>query len=148
MRADALRIHTEALAARNASPDSGNNVHNLQLATRLSGMRINRMYPVCNWLRCVDNDHRRSLDQVLRHRDEAQAVDPTQTGLLPASLTCSGDPAARADQQGVTSTRSGVRPNSKLALLAIESDIARQTEALQYEKAEKRQSWPGSWSPS
>ena len=102
-------------------------------------MRINRMHPVCNWLRCVDNDYRRSLDQVLRHRDEAQAVDPTQTGLPNASVTWFWEtqlPELIKQERYLHQVQQHAE-NLQLALLAIESDINRQTEALQYEKAEK-----------
>ena len=97
------------------------------------------MHPVCNWLRCVDNDYRRSLDQVLRHRDEAQAVDPTQTGLPTASVTWFWETQLPEPikQEGYRHQCEQHAENLQLALLAIESDINRQTEALQDEKAQK-----------
>ena len=103
-------------------------------------MRINRMHPVCNWLRCVDHDYRRSMDQVLRHRDEAQAVDPTQTGLPDASVSWFWQTQLPEliKQEGYRHQCEQYAENLQLALLAIESDINRQTEALQYEKAEKK----------
>ena len=97
------------------------------------------MHPVCNWLRCVDNDYRRSLDQVLRHRDEAQAVDPTQTGLPNASVTWFWEtqlPELIKQERYLHQVQQHAE-NLQLALLAIESDINRQTEALKYEKAQK-----------
>ena len=97
------------------------------------------MHPVCNWLRCMDNDYRRSLDQVLRHRDEAQAVDPTQTGLPTASVTWFWETQLPEliKQERYRHQCEQHAENLQLALLAIESDINRQTEALQDEKAQK-----------
>jgi hypothetical protein len=43
------------------------------------------MHPVANWLRCDAGTYSRSLDQVLRHRDEQMAADPNCSGLPPAS---------------------------------------------------------------
>jgi hypothetical protein len=43
------------------------------------------MHPVANWLRCDASLYSRSLDQVLRHRDEQMAADPNCSGLPPAS---------------------------------------------------------------
>ena len=97
------------------------------------------MHPVCNWLRCVDNDYRQSLDQVLRHRDEAQAVDPIQTGLPKASVTWFWEtqlPQLIKQERYLHQVQQHAE-NLQLALLAIESDINRQTEALQDEKAQK-----------
>ena len=97
------------------------------------------MHPVCNWLRCVDHDYQRSMDQVLRHRDEAQAVDPTQSGLPEASVSWFWQTQLPEliKQERYRHQCEQHAENLQLALLAIESDINRQTEALQYEKAEK-----------
>lgn len=48
-------------------------------------MRVSKMHPVANWLRCDASLYSRSLDQVLRHRDEQMAADPNCSGLPPAS---------------------------------------------------------------
>ena len=48
-------------------------------------MRVSKMHPVANWLRCDAGTYSRSLDQVLRHRDEQMATDPNCSGLPPAS---------------------------------------------------------------
>ena len=79
------------------------------------------------------------MDQVLRHRDEAQAVDPTQSGLPEASVSWFWQTQLPEliKQEGYRHQCEQHAENLQLALLAIESDINRQTEALQYEKAEK-----------
>ena len=48
-------------------------------------MRVSKAHPVCGWLRCDAGTYGRSLDQVLRHRDEQMATDPNCSGLPPAS---------------------------------------------------------------
>ena len=79
------------------------------------------------------------MDQVLRHRDEAQAVDPTQTGLPDASVSWFWQTQLPEliKQEGYRNQCEQHAENLQLALLAIESDINRQTEALQDEKAQK-----------
>lgn len=49
-------------------------------------MRIGRMHPICNWLRCQGDDYTRSMDQVLAFRDQAMASDPCASGLPPAAV--------------------------------------------------------------
>lgn len=48
-------------------------------------MRVSKAHPVAGWLRVDAGTYSRSLDQVLRHRDEQMAVDPHASGLPPAS---------------------------------------------------------------
>jgi hypothetical protein len=48
-------------------------------------MRVSKVHPVAGWLRCDAGTYSRSLDQVLRHRDEQMAADPNCSGLPPAS---------------------------------------------------------------
>jgi len=48
-------------------------------------VRVSKMHPVANWLRCDASLYSRSLDQVLRHRDEQMATDPSCSGLPTAS---------------------------------------------------------------
>jgi hypothetical protein len=48
-------------------------------------MRVSKAHPVAGWLRCDAGTYSRSLDQVLRHRDEQMATDPSCSGLPPAS---------------------------------------------------------------
>ena len=48
-------------------------------------MRVSKIHPVANWLRCDASLYSRSLDQVLRHRDEQMATDPSCSGLPTAS---------------------------------------------------------------
>jgi hypothetical protein len=48
-------------------------------------MRVSKAHPVAGWLRCDAGTYSRSLDQVLRHRDEQMATDPNCSGLPPAS---------------------------------------------------------------
>lgn len=48
-------------------------------------MRVSKAHPVAGWLRVDAGTYSRSLDQVLRHRDEQMAVDPQASGLPPAS---------------------------------------------------------------
>jgi len=50
-------------------------------------MRVGRMHPVANWLRCQGDDYTQSMDAVLAFRDQAVASDPSHTGLPPAALT-------------------------------------------------------------
>lgn len=97
------------------------------------------MHPVCNWLRCVDHDYRRSMDQVLRHRDKAQAVDPTQSGLPEASVSWFWQTQLPEliKQEGYRHQCEQHAENLQLALLAIDSDINSQTRGLQEEKAAK-----------
>ena len=97
------------------------------------------MHPVCNWLRCVDHDYQRSMDQVLRLRDQAQAVDPMQSGLPEASVSWFWQTQLPEliKQERYRHQCEQHAENLQLALLAIESDINRQTEALQDEKAQK-----------
>ena len=49
-------------------------------------MRIGRMHPVANWLRCQGDDYTHSMDQVLGFRDQAMALDPSASGLPPAAI--------------------------------------------------------------
>lgn len=49
-------------------------------------MRIGRMHPVCNWLRCQGDDYNLSMEKVLSFRDEAMLQDPSSSGLPPAAL--------------------------------------------------------------
>jgi len=46
---------------------------------------ISRCHPVANWLRVDAGTYSRSLDQVLRHRDEQMVDDAQASGLPPAS---------------------------------------------------------------
>jgi hypothetical protein len=48
-------------------------------------MRVSKVHPVAGWLRVDAGTYSRSLDQVLRHRDEQMASDPQCSGLPPAS---------------------------------------------------------------
>ena len=48
-------------------------------------MRVSKAHPIAGWLRCDAGTYSRSLDQVLRHRDEQMATDPNCSGLPPAS---------------------------------------------------------------
>jgi hypothetical protein len=48
-------------------------------------MRVSKAHPVAGWLRVDAGTYSRSLDQVLRHRDEQVATDPNCSGLPPAS---------------------------------------------------------------
>jgi len=48
-------------------------------------MRVSKAHPVANWLRVDGDIYSRSLDQVLRHRDEQLLSDPQASGLPPAS---------------------------------------------------------------
>ena len=49
-------------------------------------MRIGRMHPVVNWLRCQGDDYTRSMDAVLAFRDQQMQQDPSASGLPPAAL--------------------------------------------------------------
>lgn len=49
-------------------------------------MRIGRMHPVANWLRCQGDDYTRSMDQVLAFRDQDMQQDPSASGLPPAAV--------------------------------------------------------------
>lgn len=49
-------------------------------------MRIGRMHPVANWLRCQGDDYTHSMDQVLGFRDQAMAIDPSASGVPPAAI--------------------------------------------------------------
>ncbi|MCP9776210.1 hypothetical protein [Cyanobium sp. WAJ14-Wanaka] len=48
-------------------------------------MRTSKAHPVAGWLRVEAGTYSRTLDQVLRHRDEQMAADPNCSGLPPAS---------------------------------------------------------------
>jgi hypothetical protein len=48
-------------------------------------MRVSKAHPVAGWLRVDAGTYSRSLDQVLRHRDEQMGTDPSCSGLPPAS---------------------------------------------------------------
>ena len=48
-------------------------------------MRVSKAHPVANWLRVDGDTYSRSLDQVLKHRDEQLLSDPQASGLPPAS---------------------------------------------------------------
>lgn len=48
-------------------------------------MRVSKAHPIAGWLRCDAGTYSRTLDQVLRHRDEQMALDPNCSGLPPAS---------------------------------------------------------------
>lgn len=48
-------------------------------------MRVSKAHPVAGWLRVDAGTYSRSLDQVLRHRDEQMAVNSQASGLPPAS---------------------------------------------------------------
>lgn len=48
-------------------------------------MRTSKAHPVAGWLRVDAGTYSRSLDQVLRHRDEQMLDDPHCSGLPPAS---------------------------------------------------------------
>jgi hypothetical protein len=48
-------------------------------------MRVSKVHPVAGWLRVDAGTYSRSLDQVLRHRDEQMLLDPSCSGLPPAS---------------------------------------------------------------
>lgn len=48
-------------------------------------MRVSKAHPVAGWLRVDAGTYSRSLDQVLRHRDEQMLEDPSASGLPPAS---------------------------------------------------------------
>ena len=76
---------------------------------------------------------------MLRHRDEAQAVDPTQTGLPTASVTWFWEtqlPQLIKQERYLHQVQQHAE-NLQLALLAIDSDINSQTRGLQEEKAAK-----------
>ena len=49
-------------------------------------MRIGRMHPVANWLRCQGDDYTRSMDVVLGFRDQQMQQDPSASGLPPAAI--------------------------------------------------------------
>ncbi len=49
-------------------------------------MRIGRMHPVANWLRCQGDDYTRSMDQVLAFRDQDLQQDLSASGLPPAAV--------------------------------------------------------------
>lgn len=49
-------------------------------------MRVGRMHPCANWLRCQGDDYTRTMDTVLGFRDQAMAIDPNTSGLPPAAL--------------------------------------------------------------
>lgn len=49
-------------------------------------MRVGRMHPVANWIRCQGDDYARSLDQVLAFRDQDIQQDPSASGLPPAAV--------------------------------------------------------------
>ena len=49
-------------------------------------MRIGRMHPVANWLRCQGDDYTRSMDAVLGFRDQQMQQDPSASGLPPAAV--------------------------------------------------------------
>jgi len=48
-------------------------------------MRVSKAHPVAGWLRVDAGTYSRSLDQVLRHRDQQMLDDPSASGLPPAS---------------------------------------------------------------
>jgi len=48
-------------------------------------MRVSKAHPVAGWLRVDAGTYSKSLDQVLRHRDEQMVADPSCSGLPPAS---------------------------------------------------------------
>jgi hypothetical protein len=48
-------------------------------------MRVSKVHPVAGWLRVDAGTYSKSLDQVLRHRDEQMLLDPSCSGLPPAS---------------------------------------------------------------
>jgi len=48
-------------------------------------VRVSKGHPVANWLRVDAGTYSRSLDQVLRHRDQQMLDDPSCSGLPPAS---------------------------------------------------------------
>lgn len=86
------------------------------------------------------------MDQVLRHRDEAQAIDPQQSGLPEASVSWFWQTQLPEliKQERYRHQAEQHTENLRLALLAIDSDINAQTRGLQEEKLPKRQSWPNS----
>lgn len=49
-------------------------------------MRIGRMHPVANWLRCQGDDYTKSMDKVLAFRDQDMQRDPSASGLPPAAV--------------------------------------------------------------
>ena len=49
-------------------------------------MRIGRMHPCANFIRCTGNDYQISMDRVLAFRDEQMQQDPSASGLPPAAI--------------------------------------------------------------
>lgn len=49
-------------------------------------MRIGRMHPCANFIRCQGNDYQISMDQVLAFRDQQMQQDPSASGLPPAAI--------------------------------------------------------------
>ena len=49
-------------------------------------MRVSKAHPVANWLRVDAGTYSKSLDHVLRDRDDQLMSDPQASGLPPASV--------------------------------------------------------------
>jgi len=49
-------------------------------------MRVSKAHPVANWLRVDAGTYSKSLDHVLRDRDDQLKSDPQASGLPPASV--------------------------------------------------------------
>ena len=49
-------------------------------------MRIGRMHPICNWIRCEGDDYNLTMQKVFAFRDTATLQDPSSSGLPPAAV--------------------------------------------------------------
>ena len=102
-------------------------------------MRVSKSHPVANWLRCDANLYSRSLDRVLRDRDEALKTDRQHSGLPAESKRWFWEeqlPNLMQQEQYRHQVEQHAE-NLQLALVAIDSDINRQTQSLQEERAAK-----------
>ena len=110
-------------------------------------MRVSKAHPVAGWLRCDAETYSRSLDQVLRHRDEQMAIDPNCSGLPPASRAwfwsdqlprLVADPKIRDQvlqrQAELAAQRAAIQDQIRLqagALLELQTEIDAEQELLQ-----------------
>ena len=104
-------------------------------------MRVAKAHPLLTWLRLEPRDYSRALDQLLIQRDRYLQIEPDHSGPAPGFVewVWQTEVPQLLQKERYRAQFEEHRETLELGLLAIDSDILRNTASLQQEKQDKQQ---------
>ena len=104
-------------------------------------MRVAKAHPLLTWLRLEPRDYSRALDQLLIQRDRYLQIEPDHSGPAPGFVewVWQNEVPQLLLKERYRAQFEEHRGTLELGLLAIDSDILRNTASLQEEKQDKQQ---------